>query len=295
MSSTIPEPHFSDCTKDTCTVEDSVYGYYPSAVFTYIFIVLFFLSAAAHAFQGIKARSWSFMSVLTIGCLLEAVGYIGRLLLRNDPFDMSYLSIQLICITVGPAFLAAGVYLTLKHLIIVYGAQFSRLAPKWYTWIFISADITSILIQAIGAALAASADNPEPGNTTMMVGLGFQVFTLAIFGIMAIDVWVHIRKHKGEFNESAKGMRESRRFKLMIGSIIAAYIAIQIRCIYRIIEMAGGWANSIMQDEPSFIVLESVMIAFFVVVLNVGHPGFMFLQAKKVGVKDNEGSEMMEA
>ena len=148
---------------------------------------------------------------------------------------------------------------------------------------------------SIGAALAASANDPAPGNTTMMVGLGFQVFTLAIFGIMAVDVWLQIRRHSGEFNESAKGMRESRRFKLMLGSLIIAYTAIQIRCIYRIVEMAGGWANSIMQDQPSFIVLESVMITVYVVVLNAGHPGFMFEQAKKVGSKDNEGSEMAEA
>lgn len=34
-----------------------------------------------------------------------------------------------------------------------------------------------------------------------------------------------------------------------------------------------------MQDQPSFVVLESVMIAVAVVVLNVGHPGFMFVRA----------------
>ena len=30
----------------------------------------------------------------------------------------------------------------------------------------------------------------------------------------------------------------------------------------RIAEMAGGWGNKIMQDEPSFIVLEGLLVDF---------------------------------
>jgi hypothetical protein len=32
--------------------------------------------------------------------------------------------------------------------------------------------------------------------------------------------------------------------------------------INRIAEMAGGWGNEIMQDEPSFIVLEGLLVNF---------------------------------
>ncbi|KAH7348935.1 RTA1 like protein-domain-containing protein [Rhexocercosporidium sp. MPI-PUGE-AT-0058] len=296
MSSSTGEVDFMDCTRDTCTVEQSVYGYYPSAAASYIFIAIFGLSAIAHLVQGIMTKSWSFLTVLTIGTVMEAIGYVGRVLLRNDPFSGAFVAIQLICITVAPAFIAAGIYLTLKHLIIVHGSQFSRLAPKWYTWIFIASDITSIIIQSIGAAIAANGSSTTTGNNIIMAGLASQVFTLLIFGLMAFDVWARIRKHTGEFNESASAMRESRRFKILIGAIVVAYAAVLIRFVYRIAEMAGGWSNAIMQDQPSFIVLESVMMGIVVVALNVGHPGSMFVQARKVvGKSATEGSEMQVA
>lgn len=57
------------------------------------------------------------------------------------------LGIQLVCLTVSPAFIAGGIYLTLKHIIIIYGSRFSRIRPRLYTWIFVSCDVLSILIQ----------------------------------------------------------------------------------------------------------------------------------------------------
>lgn len=74
MASTTGEVDWMSCTKNICGVEQSVYGYYPSAAASYIFIVIFGLSAAAHLVQGIMTRSWSFFTVMTIGTVLEAIG-----------------------------------------------------------------------------------------------------------------------------------------------------------------------------------------------------------------------------
>jgi hypothetical protein len=92
----------------------------------------------------------------------------------------------------------------------------------------------------------------------MMVGLVAQVVTLAIFGLMAIEVFFRIRKFRGEFNASTNTSRHSVRFKnFLIGSAIA-YITSFIRCAYRVAEMSGGWRNPIMQDQVVFIVLDGV-------------------------------------
>ncbi|KAG4443006.1 hypothetical protein IFR05_001537 [Cadophora sp. M221] len=255
MSSSAGEVDFMECTKDTCAVAQSVYGYYPSAAASCMFIIIFGLFALCHLAQGIMTKSWSFLPVLTIRSVLEVTEYAGRVLLRNDPFNDAF--------------------------IVIHGSEYSRLAPKWYTWIFITSDITSTIVQTIGAILAADGSSTSTGNNIIMAGLASQVFTLHIFSLMASDVWAQIRKHTGEFNESASAMRDSRRFRILISAIVVAYANVLIRCVYGTAKMAGGWANSIMQDHPSFIVLESVMIAVAAVVLNVGHPGFMFVQARK--------------
>lgn len=63
-----------DCTKETCPVEDSVYGYYPSLPINAILTALFGISLFCHIFQGVRSRSWSFMTALSIGTALEAIG-----------------------------------------------------------------------------------------------------------------------------------------------------------------------------------------------------------------------------
>lgn len=114
------------------------------------------------------------------------------------------------------------------------------------------------LIDSSGAAIASQGKNSSLGNTVMMVGLASQVATLAVFGIMCLDVFFRIRQFRGEFNESTNALRNSQGFKSLLGAIIVAYWTILIRCIYRIAEMAGGWRNSIMQDQAVFIVFDSV-------------------------------------
>jgi hypothetical protein len=62
------------CTKETCPVRDSIYGYYPSLPINAILAALFAISLFVHAFQGIRAKSWSFMAALGIGTALEVIG-----------------------------------------------------------------------------------------------------------------------------------------------------------------------------------------------------------------------------
>ncbi|KAI9054228.1 hypothetical protein LZ554_001396 [Drepanopeziza brunnea f. sp. 'monogermtubi'] len=282
------------CTKDICTVEQSVYGYYPNKPVTLVLIVLFGLCMIAHIIQALRSRSWTFLVALGIGCFGEATGYVGRLLLRDDPWSRSYLGIQLVCLTVAPAFIAGGIYLTLKHVIIIYGSRFSRIAPRWYTWIFVSCDILSILIQTSGAVIASRGTGKvTTGNNVMMLGLVLQVVTLLIFGLMAADVYFRIRKFSGEQQQHSDqpnhALRHSKRFRWLLVAITVSYVAILIRCIYRIAEMAGGWRNPIMQDEVSFLVLDGLLCFVAVVVLNVFHPGFLFKQSYATLESEKDG------
>jgi len=64
------------CTKETCPVQDSIYGYYPSLPINAILAGLFAISLFVHVFQGIRAKSWSFMAALGIGTALEAIGML---------------------------------------------------------------------------------------------------------------------------------------------------------------------------------------------------------------------------
>lgn len=79
----------------------------------------------------------------------------------------------------APAFLAAGIYLTLKHVVIQFGQEWSRLRPSWYTYIFIAADLLSLVLQSAGGALAATAEDGDAildiGTNIMIAGIIWQV------------------------------------------------------------------------------------------------------------------------
>jgi hypothetical protein len=147
-----------------------------------------------------------------------------------------------------------------------------------------------------GTVLAATASSSNIGNDVILVGLVSQVITLSIFGLLAIDVWVRIMKHKRDFSPTAKEVHDSRHFKGLLGAILVAYLFILIRCVYRIPEMSGGWSNPIMQNQILFIILDGVMCVVAALVLNVFHPGMLFKQSyATTKTEGNESSEMQMA
>jgi hypothetical protein len=87
-------------------------------------------------------------------------GYGGRIALRNDVFNGGAFKLQIVGLTLAPAFLAAGLYLNLKHMIMVFGSGISLLKPHLYTWVFVGCDILSIAMQ--GVYLPSPPPSPHP-------------------------------------------------------------------------------------------------------------------------------------
>lgn len=208
-------------------------------------------------------------------------------MLHSNPWSSNGFEIQICCLIIAPAFVAAGVYLTLKHITLEIGANFSRIRPKLYTWIFCLADLFSLILQGAGGGLAATA-NPgsslqDVGNDLMMAGIAWQVFTLLVFGGMVADYAVRVYAHRSELDSSAIKLMNTSSFKLFISGLTLAYITIFTRCVFRIGEMANGWGNSIMQDQTDFIALDGVMITIATLCLTAFHPGLAFPEMQMHG------------
>lgn len=76
-----------ECTKETCPVTLATIPYVPSLAGNIIFVGIWGVAAALHLGLGIKFRTWTFMVALILGCALEVMGYIGRVLLNSNPFN----------------------------------------------------------------------------------------------------------------------------------------------------------------------------------------------------------------
>ena len=80
---------------DTCPIEASVYEYRPTVPGNAVFIALFGIAMIIQIIQGIKWRTWAFMTAMTAGCVAEIIGYVGRILLYQNPFSFNGFLMQI--------------------------------------------------------------------------------------------------------------------------------------------------------------------------------------------------------
>ncbi|KAK4622080.1 Efflux pump himE [Fulvia fulva] len=282
------------CTEVTpqCPVELTTYGYRPTLAGNSIILALFGICTIAQLALGIKHRLPAFASVVCIACALECAGYGGRLMMNDNPWSSGGFKLQIVGLILAPSFLAAGIYLTFKHLVIVLGRQYSRLMPRLYPWIFISCDFASIVLQAIGGGIAASETEQllDVGNGIIIAGIAFQVATMGVCILLAVDFAIKLWKSRsrstadGAALENVKTYTTTTAFYYYLGCMAVAFVTIFIRCIYRLPEMAGGWGNPLMRNEKEFLILDGAMVAIAAVLMTIAHPGIFFseMRAKNV-------------
>jgi RTA1 like protein len=252
-----------DCTEISpqCPLEETIYGYYPNLATNAFFAAFFGVFMIVNLFFGIRYRSWTFLIAMAVGCMGETLGYVGRILLHDNPWSSVGFQIQIACLIISPAFFTAGIYLTLKHIVICFGEEHSYLKPRYYTWLFIGFDLLSLILQGAGGGIAATSRDDKSlqrlGNNLMMAGISFQVVTLVAFGALVALYYIRLSRSTTQLSTSAESVKRSLGFKLFLNGFAIAFFTIFTRCVYRIAEMAGGWANSIMQNETEFIVLDS--------------------------------------
>jgi hypothetical protein len=102
----------------------------PNAAFLAIF------SVSLLGFFGVwiaTRRGTAFNVAMILGLICEILGYVGRILSWTDPWYENGFLMQICCLTIGPAFMAAGLYLCLRRIVSAFGSENSRLAPEYYT------------------------------------------------------------------------------------------------------------------------------------------------------------------
>lgn len=76
------------CNVDICPLESSYWDYLPSLAANSIFIALFSLSLAAYLGQAFLSRKfWGFTIAMVGGCILEVLGYAGRIMAYYSPWN----------------------------------------------------------------------------------------------------------------------------------------------------------------------------------------------------------------
>lgn len=64
--------------------------YLPTFAGNLTYLVIFAAILVAQIGLGLVFRTWSFLAGMEAGLLLEVLGYIARILDRQDPFNMNW-------------------------------------------------------------------------------------------------------------------------------------------------------------------------------------------------------------
>jgi RTA1 like protein len=216
-----------------------------------------------------------------------------------------------VCLTLGPAFISAAIYLCLARIVIVYGKEFSRLKPRTYGILFATCDLVALLLQSGGGALAVSADTKSASNAgiyIMLGGLAFQALSLVLFMTLWLKFFRRRRRAAAAAatrnevigNPEFADLRQDFKFKafqigmsililscvsraftghnltVYIIALLTAAICITLRSFYRLVELEGGFDSAAANNQPAFMVLEGPMIIIAVTALAIFHPGYGF-------------------
>ncbi|KAL7415338.1 RTA1-like protein [Mrakia frigida] len=289
--------------------DTQLYGYVPTQWVCVVFIVFFALSTIAHTGQAIHGRLPWLLFTIVPGGLLEVLGWCGRLWNSINKTILDGYLMQICCLILAPAFIMASNYLILGLIINKLGLQYSRIAPKWYTIVFCTCDVISLVVQAIGGGSAAVAvqssslprKDPNVGARIMVGGIIFQMAVMVLFTILGAEFlyrWSfkkpvkrlssptasppsgvtkseEVAAYDQDASPELEHVNASRNLKLLILGVSLSTLFIFIRSIYRTIELLDGWTGPIIANQQLFNFLDGMMIIFALLATNFLHPGFL--------------------
>ncbi|KAL8709907.1 MAG: hypothetical protein Q9220_005357 [cf. Caloplaca sp. 1 TL-2023] len=271
------------CTLKTCPLALANVDYVPSLAGNALYLAIFSLLLLIQLAFGFRWRTWSFTGSIFGGLVLEIIGYAARIQMHDNPFKSDPFLMYLVVITIAPCFLTAAIYLSLSRIILVYGEHLARFKPRTYTIIFICCDVFSLVLQAIGGALADTADThsaEQSGINIMIAGLSFQVVSLTVFAVLCADFAWSVRKSSGPSREQLQQRLLStssvRTFYAFIGVLFTATLTIYVRSCFRVAELQGGFDGHLANDEVTFMILEGAMVSIACIALTAVHPGMVF-------------------
>ncbi|EED20880.1 sphingoid long-chain base transporter, putative [Talaromyces stipitatus ATCC 10500] len=313
---TAPPPYITSsqqCTLEICPLSYAHTTYLPNLGGNAFFVAVFALFIPIQIYLGVRTRTWGYMVGMVCGLILEVLGYIGRIKMRDNPFIDRWFEMYIISLTIAPAFLSAAIYLSLARIVSVYSIELTRIKQRGYTLIFVTCDIFSLLLQAAGGAITTSNDNStvQAGINIMIAGLSTQVASLTLYLGICLDFAFRVyrlnsqkqsghmfrlvgkrhssalsndEEHEDDHGHAATGLnpdfaslRTSRKWHIFLVCQGLATICIYIRCIFRVAELSGGFNGHLANDEVTFMVLEGAMITIATAALSFwGHPGIGF-------------------
>lgn len=79
----------NSCTLQTCCFKQGYVEYPPELAGNVAYLAIFAIFLCLQTGIGLYYRTWGFWTGMVCGLILEILGYAGRIMIRNNPFDLN--------------------------------------------------------------------------------------------------------------------------------------------------------------------------------------------------------------
>ncbi|KAI0378835.1 RTA1 like protein-domain-containing protein [Hypomontagnella monticulosa] len=278
----------ASCTFETCSVATSPYGYPPSAAADAIFFIIHIGSLMAcllYSFYLADDNRWfEFTIPVSIACFFESIGYAVRLGSSSDPWNVALYATSMSFIFVAPAFVSAGIYLTIPEAIKILGVEHSLIDVTRYP-LLIWIDVLGFILQLVGIIFSFSdlsidrglGRNAQIGGPIIATGMAIQAVSLIIFiGLFAI-VLLRAAVANSQFGYTTFHpihgfVPMAHRFKFFVAMLLISAMCLFARAIYQTVVLSDGLGSYTAKNQALFAGLDSLLVIEAVVGLVVAHP-----------------------
>ncbi|KIK59468.1 hypothetical protein GYMLUDRAFT_85825 [Collybiopsis luxurians FD-317 M1] len=243
---------------------ESPYGYVPTFSICILFIALFAVTTSIQFIHAFIVRQWFLLPTMVLAGCGEILGWSGRLWSNRNLFARDPYIMQIACLIISPTPLLGAHFIIFGRLVQILGSQYSRFKPRLYSRIFLSCDIISLVVQAVGGGMTASAITDSAvnlGTNIMLAGIAIQLAILVGFSATACEFVYRYNKDKPFRNEPGEkiGYMDKRR-KVGLYAVFFATFCLFIRAVYRLIELGDGWNGTVIKTQWSFDIFDSTMV-----------------------------------
>ncbi|KAI0540493.1 RTA1 like protein-domain-containing protein [Xylaria digitata] len=219
---------------------------------------------------GARYKSPGFSTAIATGLALETVGYVGRLLLRNNHDSRNCFAAFLIGTTLGPTCICGAMFSIAPRIVAIYGEEYRSWRPVWYLLLVSVLTMVSFVFELVGSLVATVQGAPtivETGVRLLAVGLAVQLIALTIFVFHATLLAITLRTRQHDLDPSFAPVYNSFLFRLSLAAFIVATTLVIMRTEFRTIQVARGLQSSITQTETLFFIFDGAAMLIAIVLL----------------------------
>ncbi|KAI0110860.1 RTA1 like protein-domain-containing protein [Nemania sp. FL0031] len=251
----------------------------PTLAGNVVLLALFAILVPLALAVGIRYKGLCFAGGVSVGLTLEVVGYVGRLLLRNDVSSRVGFVVFLAGTTLGPTCICGAMFSIVPRIVTIYGEEYRSWRPVWYFILFSVLTVLSFSLELAGSVVSTTQDTPDMvniGNRLLVAGLAVQLIALVIFAVHATLFSIALRTRQHGLDPEFSPIYRSRLFISFLFGFTTATILVVVRTAYRTVQIAEGFKSSIAQTETPFLVLDGAFVFAAAVLLLAFFPARAF-------------------